>query len=47
LFYNLDSELWPSLKSFLIFLNRFPQYPKTQIHDIKPDDECLLQLQTI
>lgn len=47
LFYNLDSELWPSLKSFLIFLNRFPEYPKTQIHDIEIDNECLLQLQTI
>ena len=47
LFYNLDSELWSPLKSFLIFLNRFPEYPKTQIHDIEVDNECLLQLQSI
>jgi hypothetical protein len=47
LFYNLDSDLWPSIKSFLIFLNRFPEYPRTQIHDIQEDVECLSQLQAI
>ncbi len=47
LFYNLDAELWPSIKSFLLFLNRFPEYPKTQIHDIQEDENCLLQLQAI
>lgn len=47
LFYNLDRDLWSSLKSFLIFLNRFPEYPKTQIHNIDLDNECLLQLQAI
>jgi len=47
LFYNLSSELWPAIKSFLIFLNRFPEYPRTQIHDILEDNYCLLQLQAI
>ena len=47
LFYTLDKELWPSLKSFLLFLNRFPEYPKTQMHNIKEDEECLKQLQAI
>ena len=47
LFYNLDMELWSSIKSFLLFLNRFPEYPRTQIHDIKEDEECLKQLQAI
>ena len=47
LFYNLDKDLWPSLKSFLLFLNRFPEYPKTQMHNIKEDEECLKQLQAI
>ena len=47
LFYNLEKELWPSIKSFLIFLNRFPEYPRTQIHDIEEDIECLTQLQAI
>jgi hypothetical protein len=47
LFYNLESELWPSIKSFLLFLNRLPEYPKTEIHNIEEDVECLSQLQAI
>lgn len=47
LFYNLESELWPSIKSFLLFLNRLPEYPRTQIHNIEQDYECLSQLQAI
>jgi hypothetical protein len=47
LFYNLEQELWPSIKSFLLFLNRLPEYPKTQIHEIVEDSECLSQLQKI
>lgn len=47
LFYNLEKELWPSIKSFLLFLNRIPEYPKTQIHEIIEDSECLSQLQKI
>lgn len=47
LFYNLEKELWPSIKSFLLFLNRIPEYPKTQIHEIVEDSECLSQLQKI
>jgi hypothetical protein len=47
LFYNLEEELWPSIKSFLVFLNRLPEYPKTQIHEIIEDSECLSQLQKI
>ena len=47
LFYNLEKELWPSIKSFLIFLNRLPEYPKTEINDIDQDYECLLQLESI
>ena len=47
LFYNLEKDLWPSIKSFIIFLNRLPEYPKTQIHDIQEDKECLIQLQSV
>ena len=47
LFYNLERDLWPAIKSFLIFLNRFPEYPRTQIHDIEEDVECLSQLHAI
>jgi hypothetical protein len=47
LFYNLEKDLWPATKSFLLFLNRIPEYPKTQINEIEPDSECLSQLQAI
>jgi hypothetical protein len=47
LFYNLDKELWPSLKSFLMFLNRLPEYPKTQIDDIEEDQYCISILNSI
>ena len=47
LFFNLERELWPYIKSFLIFLNRIPEYPKTEINTIEEDLECLKQLQAI
>jgi hypothetical protein len=47
LFYNLDEDLWPSIKSFLVFLNRVPEYPRTQINNIPEDQDCLIQLQAL
>ena len=47
LFYNLERELWPSVKSFLIFLNRIPEYPKTEISEIEIDDVCLQELKSL
>lgn len=48
LFLKLEHELWPTLKSFLVFLNRVPEYPKTTLQDIECDKyslELLNQLQ--
>ena len=47
LFYNLEKDLLPPIKSFLVFLNRLPEYPKTEINTIEEDVECLKQLQSI
>jgi len=47
LFYKIEPELWSLLKSFIIFLNRLPEYPKTDIHDIQVDLDCLKELQKI
>ena len=47
LFYNLEEDLWPYLKSFLVFLNRIAEYPRTAINDIVEDKECLKQLQEL
>ena len=47
LFFKLDRGMWPQVKTFILFLNRLPQYPKTNIHDIQVDITCLEQLQKI
>lgn len=47
LFFKIEKELWSSLKSFIIFLNRLPEYPKSGIHDIQVDLYCLEELYKI
>jgi len=47
LFYNLERDLWPSLKSFLLFLNRLSEYPKTDVIEVEEDNYCLEKLQEI
>ena len=41
LFYNLEKDLWSIIKSFLIFLNRIPEYPISRdINNIEYDENC-------
>ena len=47
LFYNLEEDLWPSIKSFLLFLDRIPEYPKSHIHGIPEDPVCIEELNSI
>ena len=47
LFFKIEKELWSSMKSFIIFLNRLPEYPKSSIHDITVDLDCLSELNKI
>lgn len=47
LFFNLERDLWSSIKSFLVFLNKLPEFPKSQIDDIELDQYCLDQLENI
>jgi len=47
LFYNLEKDLWPCIKSFLIFLERVPNYPKTDVDGIKADPLCLKELRSL
>jgi len=47
LLYNLEAELWPAIKSFLIFLKRVPDYPATTLSSIVEDENCILQLQEV
>lgn len=41
LFFKLERELWSSIKTFLLFLNRIPDYPKSFLDDIPIDENCL------
>jgi|TARA_A200000159_G_scaffold136795_1_gene136597 hypothetical protein len=47
LFYNLERELWPFIKSFLLYLNRLPEYPYTEINSIQEDLNCLSSLNSV
>ncbi len=47
LFYKLDKELWSILKTFIIYLERLPEFPLTALHDIPVDEKCLELLNSI
>jgi hypothetical protein len=47
LFFKLEQNLWPSAKSFLLFLNRLPDYPRSSFSDIEEDQTCLELLNEI
>ena len=47
LFFKIEQELWSSVKSFIIFLNRLPEYPQSSIHNIQVDINCLKELYKI
>jgi hypothetical protein len=41
LFYRIDSELWNILKTFIVYLDRLPEYPISYIHKIPIDCGCM------
>jgi hypothetical protein len=47
LFFKIEKELWCTVKTFMLFLNKIPEYPKCYLHDIPVDLECLKELQKI
>jgi hypothetical protein len=47
LFFKIEKELWSVMKTFVIFLNKLPDYPHCYIHDIPLDENCLTELQKI
>ena len=44
LFYKIEKEMWEVMKTFVVFLDKLPEYPKCFIHDIKVDEYCLSEL---
>ena len=47
LFFNLEEDLWASIKAFLVFLDKLPESPKSAIDNIILDEYCLDQLENI
>jgi len=47
LFFKIERDLWPFLKSFVVFLNILPEYPKSSIHNVEIDESCLSELNKI
>jgi len=47
LFYKMEKDLWPVTKTFIMFLGKLPEYPKSDIHDIHADINCLSELYKI
>ncbi len=47
LFFNLEKDLWSAIKSFLVFLGKLPEYPRTGVEDIPMDQYCLEQLENL
>ena len=47
LFYKIEKEYLSILKTFLLFLNRIPDYPKTGLDSLDIDKECNAILNSI
>ena len=47
LFFKIEEELWSSMKTFVMFLGRLPDYPHSGIHDVQVDLYCLQELYKI
>ena len=44
LFYKIEKELWEPMKTFIMFLGKLPEHPRSFISDIQVDLEWLKQL---
>jgi hypothetical protein len=47
LFYKIENDLWSTVKTFILFLNKLPETPRCYIHDVPVDITCLSELQSI
>jgi len=47
LFYKIDKNLWECIKTFVVFLDKLPEYPRSYIHEIEIDQNCLDSLNGI
>jgi hypothetical protein len=47
LFFKIDESLWSVLKTFIVYLGRIPEYPKTALNDIPIDEKCFNILKSL
>jgi len=47
LFFKIEEDLWSVMKTFVVFLDKLPEYPHCFIHDVVIDDYCFSQLKGI
>jgi hypothetical protein len=47
LFFKIEKDLWSTIKTFIIFLNKLPETPKCYVHDVPVDITCLSELQNL
>jgi hypothetical protein len=47
LFFKIDKNLWSVLKTFIVYLGRIPEYPKTALNDIPIDEKCFNILKSL
>lgn len=41
LFHKIENSYWPYLKAFILYLNRVPEFPHTEFHDIPADQKVI------
>ena len=44
LFYKIEEDMWTIMKTFVVFLDKLPEYPHCYIHDVEIDEYCLSEL---
>mgnify|MGYP007063714466 FL=1 len=47
LFYKIEPDLWPVMKTFIVTLGKLPDYPKCFIHEIPIDNDCYRELKKV
>jgi hypothetical protein len=47
LFYKIEKDLWTTVKTFIVFMDKLPEYPHTYIHDIEIDQRCQEELERV
>lgn len=41
LFHKIEPVYWPYLKAFILYLNRIPEFPHTDFHNIPSDNKVI------